>query len=124
MAMIYPSDQMAYSPAVKARAQRLDPICWRSYSGKTRDSKRAMELRRVASLLQAHRQLNRLPRRVGPWPVSRTPHPRSVLRYGVTLCDIALQPFDVEHRVAFMRIAQRIKQQPGESGYVHGRRTN
>jgi len=45
---------MTQSPAIKALARRIDPVCWRSYSGKSRDFKRGMEVRRVASLRKAH----------------------------------------------------------------------
>lgn len=44
---------MAYSKDVKEIARRLDPECWKSYSGKDARFKRAMEPRRTASLQSA-----------------------------------------------------------------------
>ena len=44
---------MSFDNAIKALARRIDPVCWRSYSGKSRDFKRGMEVRRTASLRKA-----------------------------------------------------------------------
>jgi hypothetical protein len=42
---------------VKARARVLDPECWASYSGMSREHKRFMEARRVKSLATAEHEL-------------------------------------------------------------------
>lgn len=44
---------MTIDNAIKALARRIDPVCWRSYSGKSRDFKGSMEARRVTSLRKA-----------------------------------------------------------------------
>lgn len=53
---------MSYSLEVKALAYKLDPPCWISYSGKSRDFKRAMDVRRTAALEKARVRVDRAPR--------------------------------------------------------------
>lgn len=49
---------MPYSPRVKVLAYKIDPACWRSYSGKPADFKRAADARRIAALESAQRIIN------------------------------------------------------------------
>jgi hypothetical protein len=61
---------MPIDQCVKEKAYKLDPFCWRSYGGRGRAFKRAMETRRIASLARAAqilRQYATLP----PWSQSR-----------------------------------------------------
>lgn len=44
---------MPHSPRVKALAQKLDPECWISYSGKEVSTKQAIDVRRCAALAEA-----------------------------------------------------------------------
>lgn len=45
--------QPQWPQTVKDEAYKLDPECWVSYSGKPRDFKRAMDVRRLAALRKA-----------------------------------------------------------------------
>lgn len=44
---------MPYSTEVKARAYRIDPECWVSYSGQPKEYKQMMEIRRNRALQRA-----------------------------------------------------------------------
>lgn len=56
---------MPIEQAIKEAAYKLDPECWVSYSGKPIEFKRAMEVRRVSSMLKAKEQMSQ-PIDVGP----------------------------------------------------------
>lgn len=52
---------MPYSPRVKQLAYLFDPLCWKSYSGKSADVKRQIDARRSAALDWADENIWRLP---------------------------------------------------------------
>lgn len=74
---------MPYPPHVKAIAYEIDPTCWRSYSGKPVEIKRALDVRRTAALRQAEDlaifkerwQLNYAGAVTGRWS-ARQPQPK------------------------------------------------
>lgn len=49
---------MEYSQSVKEQAYAIDPECWVSYSGKPKEFKQRMEVRRVKSLTDAQKEIS------------------------------------------------------------------
>lgn len=55
---------MPIDQAVKDRAYKIDPPCWKSYSGKDKQYKQRMDSRRTASLTQARKEIAELDRKI------------------------------------------------------------
>ena len=49
---------MPIAQAIKDRAYKIDPPCWKSYSGKDKRHKQRMDSRRTASLAQAEKEIS------------------------------------------------------------------
>jgi len=111
---------MPYPPHVKAIAYEIDPACWKSYSGKPVEIKRALDVRRTAALRQAEAtavltdwRINYAGTVTGRWS-ARQPQPtRTPMSETYTMAELArmLLPFDPppkRYRTPPMKIAMML----------------